>query len=101
LRGRIDVLLLHDSPWVEEYEGKIARDMRTQAVGIAVYEARPKAVFCGHLHISPFTIHRFEYGALYVRIDTSQKHRCYAVLRSKEGKIELWVNDRKVEEVSI
>jgi len=65
LRDRIDVLLLHDSPWLEEYNGRIAHDERTQAVGIAVYEARPKIVFCGHLHLSPYTIHRFEYGTLY------------------------------------
>jgi len=65
LRDRIDVLLLHDSPWLEEYKGRIAHDERTQAVGIAVYEARPKIVFCGHLHLSPYTIHRFEYGTLY------------------------------------
>ena len=57
LNGKIDVLILHDSPWLEEYTDKIVRNERTTAVGIVVYEAKPKATLCGHLHISPFTIH--------------------------------------------
>uniref|UniRef100_A0A7C2ZUY4 Metallophosphatase family protein n=1 Tax=Ignisphaera aggregans TaxID=334771 RepID=A0A7C2ZUY4_9CREN len=53
LSDKVDILLLHDSPWLEEYAGKIVRDERTAAVAIAIYEARPKLVFCGHLHLSP------------------------------------------------
>jgi len=98
LAGKIDILLLHDSPWLEEYRGMIARDERTQAVAIAIYEARPKIVFCGHLHLSPYTIYRFDYGTLYVRIDSSQKHRCYAVLNINNKKIEIWRDLEIVEE---
>ncbi|MHC1627407.1 MAG: metallophosphoesterase family protein [Candidatus Nezhaarchaeales archaeon] len=90
LRDKVDVLLLHDSPWLEEYAGKIARDERTAAVAIAIYEAKPKIVFCGHLHLSPCTIHRFNYGTLYIRIDTSQKHKCYAILNTSSMKVEVW-----------
>jgi len=101
LSGKIDILLLHDSPWLEEYKGRIAHDERTIAASIAVYEARPKIVFCGHLHLSPYTIHRFEYGTLYIRIDSSQKHRCYAILYPNNMKVEIWIDDREVNDVSI
>ena len=82
LRGRIDVLLLHDSPYVDvpEYRGRIADDERTAAVGAAIHEARPKIVLCGHLHVSPYTVYRLGCGTLYIRVDSSQKHRHYAIL---------------------
>ncbi|RLG77717.1 MAG: hypothetical protein DRO12_01545 [Thermoprotei archaeon] len=98
LSGKIDILLLHDSPWLEEYAGKIACDERVTAVGIAIYEAKPKMVFCGHLHLSPYTVHRFEYGTLYIRIDTSQKHRCYAIFYPNSMEIEIWY-DTKISKI--
>ncbi|MEM1610729.1 MAG: metallophosphoesterase [Sulfolobales archaeon] len=97
LRDKIDVLLLHDSPWLEEYGGRIARDERTTAVAIAIYEARPKMVFCGHFHLSPYTLHKFEYGTKYIRIDTSQKHRCYAILNPDSMNVEIWRDIDKIE----
>ncbi len=45
-----------------------------------IYETNPKLVLRGHLHILPCTIYRYEYGTLYVWIDSSQKHRAYLVL---------------------
>ncbi len=90
LNGKIDVLLLHESPWIEGYKGVIARDERTTAVAIAIYEARPKLVFCGHLHLSPYTVYKFEYGTFYIRIDSSQKHRCYVIFYLNNRKLEVW-----------
>ncbi len=99
LSGRIDILLLHDLPYAPEYEGRISRDKRTVTVAIAIYEARPRIVFCGHLHISPYTIHRFEYVTLYIRIDTSQKYKCYAILHLNSMEIEIWGDLENLTEV--
>lgn len=104
LSGRVDVLLLHDSPYidVEEYRGRIARDERTQAVGIAIYEAKPRIVFCGHLHLSPYTVHKFEYGTLYVRVDSSQKHRHYLIMYISNGiGVEVWRDYEKVNALDV
>lgn len=84
LSGKVDVLLLHGSSWIEEYIGMVARNERTAAVAIAIYETIPKLVFCGHL--PPYTIHRFDFGTTYICIDISQKHKCYcyAILSIKQ-----------------
>ena len=92
LKGKADVLLLHDSPRlpIPEYSF-IANDGRAQAVSIAIYEAKPRLALCGHLHIEkPYTIYRYEYGTLYVRIDSSQEHRAYLVLYTGSGRLEVW-----------
>ena len=100
LKGKIDILLIHDSPKLplKEY-GFIANNGRAQAVSIAVYEARPRIVFCGHLHMLPYTVYRYEYGTLYVRIDSSQKHMAYAMLYMDDMKIEVWRDHELVEKV--
>ncbi len=98
LRGRIDVLLIHESPKLPlpEYSF-MAEDGRAQAVEAAIREAMPRIVFCGHLHIEkPYTIHRLDFGALYVRIDSSQRHRCYAVLDTNSLVIEIWRDGERI-----
>ncbi len=77
----------------------MASDKRIQAVGIAIYEARPRIVFCGHLHMSPYTVYKYEYGTLYVRIDSSQKHMAYAMLHIDDMKIEVLRDHELVEKV--
>ena len=97
LKGKADVLLLHDSPKLplSDYE-RIADDARTRAVEVAVYEAKPKVVLCGHLHVSPYTVYRLEYGILYVRVDSSQAHRHYLILHTNSMAIEVWKDVDKV-----
>ena len=92
LKGRMDVLLLHDSSKLPLEDYKFMRyDAATHAVGIAIYKARPKLVMCGHLHIEkPYTIYKYEHGTLYVRIDSSQKHRAYVSLYTGSRRLEIW-----------
>ena len=100
LRGRVDVLLLHDSPKLplEEYKF-IADDERTRAVERAIHEAMPRIVFCGHLHVSPYTVYQYPSGTLYVRVDSSQSSRHYVTLRlGGETKLEIWRDWELVEE---
>jgi len=92
LRGRVDVLLLHDSPYIPSPEySAITRDERVEAVESAIREASPKLALCGHMHVSPYTVHRFPWGTTCVRIDSSQQHRAYALLRL-DGVVELWID---------
>ena len=97
LRGKVDVLLMHDSPKLplREY-ANIADDERVRAVTQAIEEARPRLVLCGHLHVSPYTVYRLEYGILYVRVDSSQAHRHYLILHTNSMVIEVWKDLDKV-----
>ena len=100
LRGRIDILLVHDSPKLplEEYNF-IADDERTRAVERAIHEATPRVVFCGHLHVSPYTIYQYPSGTLYVRVDSSQNSKHYILLHpGDKTKLEIWRDGELVEE---
>ena len=99
LKGKVDILLLHGSPklLLPEYSF-IANDRRAQAIGIAIYEARPKLALCDHLHMSPYTIYKFKYGTFHVRIDSSQKHRAYLILYTGSKKLEVWRDQEVLEE---
>ncbi len=71
LRGKVDILL-HDSPKLPLPECSfIADDGGAEAVDVAIYEVKLRLVLCRHLHMSSYTIYRYEYGTLYVRIDSS------------------------------
>ena len=90
------ILLLHDSQKLPLPECSfIADDGGAEAVDVAIYEVKLRLVLCGHLHMSSYTIYRYEYGTLYVRIDSSQKHRVCSVLYTGGGKLEIW-RDREV-----
>jgi len=101
LAGKVDVLLLHDSPYIPipEYSF-ITNNERTKAVEEAIRIVKPKVVFCGHLHISPYTVYRFNFGALYVRIDSSQKHGYYIIFHTNSTELEMWNDFEIVKEIS-
>ena len=97
LASKVDVLLLHDSPRLPLPECKdIANNARTRVVEEAIRIVKPRETFCGHLHISPYTVHRFSFKTLYVRVDSS--HRCYAILDLNDLAIEIW-RDREISKV--
>jgi len=75
-------LLIHGSLklLLKEYEF-MRDDVTIQTIGIAVYEARPRLVLCGQMHIeNPYTANTCEYWTLYTRVDSSQRHRVYLIL---------------------
>ncbi len=93
LRGRVDVLLMHESPPLPGYdhvewgEGALAAERVVRMV-------RPRLCFCGHLHAGePYTVYRLA-GSLCIRVDSSQRWRSYAVIAVEEGsgavRVELW-----------
>ena len=87
----IDILLIHEVPALKEVYPEIRVDHATRAVLEAIRIVKPKLVFNGHLHWSCYSTYRFEdIGTLYIRVDSSQKHRCYAILYPNSMKVEIW-----------
>jgi len=104
LRDRVDVLLLHNSPKLplEEY-GFMRDDEAVRAVEAAIYEARPKIALCGHIHTeNPYTVYRYEHGTLYIRVDSSQRHRAYLVMHTgNDVRLEIWRDSEALESVEL
>jgi len=102
--GKVDVLLLHDSPKLplEEYEF-MSDDVAARAVETAIYEAKPRIALCGHIHTeNPYTVYRYEHGTLYIRVDSSQRHRAYLVMYTGSGvKLEIWRDSETLESVEL
>ena len=98
----VDVLLLHEAPSLEIYRKIISFDFRTETALEAIKIIKPKIVFNGHLHFSPYTIYKFnDISTLYVRIDSSQAHRHYALYYPSKELIEVWRDYEKVDEVKV
>ena len=97
----IDILLLHEAPALDIYRNKIAFDKRTKTVLEVIKLIKPKLVFNGHLHFSPYTVYRFEFGTLYIRIDSSQTSRHYCIYYPKRDIIEIWRDKELVRIISV
>ncbi|MGC9072315.1 MAG: metallophosphoesterase family protein [Acidilobus sp.] len=91
LAGKVDVLLLHDSPRLPlPAYSSIIEDGRPQAVEAAISEARPRLAVCGHLHISPCTLFRRDDGVTCARVISSQEFKHYLVLYPGDMRLEFW-----------
>lgn len=76
----IDILVVHDVPDIPEYRGKINLHAGTSLVKEMIELFKPKLVLNGHVHLSEYTFTRLEYGGYYLRVDSSKKHRGFAVI---------------------
>ncbi|ASJ16686.1 hypothetical protein A3L04_06185 [Thermococcus chitonophagus] len=50
----------------------------------------------GYIHETPYTIHLGEFK--YLRVDSSQRHKAYALIDTEERKVEVFIDREKVEE---
>ena len=98
LKGKIDVLLIHETPYLPRIHEKQVESVGAKTALESVKIVKPKIVFNGHIHWSPYSIYRFPYHTLYVRIDSSQQHKTYAIFYPSTGKVEIWANLEKQEE---
>ena len=98
LRGRVDVLLMHESP---PPPGGAYTGPGAGAAAEAVRLSRPRLAFCGHIHAGePYTVHRLA-GSLCIRVDSSQRWRSYAVIDVDRAEAAVWVDARKELTVSL
>ena len=77
---QIDILLMHDVPDIPAYSENIVLHGGTLQVREVIYLLKPKIVLNGHVHLSEYTFARLDYGGHYLRVDSSKKHRGFALI---------------------
>ena len=88
-RFDIDILLIHDVPNIPEYSRMITMHAGTVQIREMIELFKPKLVLNGHVHLSEYTFAMLDYGGYYLRVDSSKKHRGFAVI--------YWNNNPRIE----
>jgi len=102
LEGRgVDILLMHETPYLPELFPFMRDDCASRTALEAVRVVKPRLVFNGHMHYGCCKFYEFSFGTKYVYIDSSQQHRCYAILSPKDERVEIWIDYREVEEAGM
>jgi Icc-related predicted phosphoesterase len=97
----MDVLLMHETPFLPSLFPFMSRSVGAMAALRAVEIVKPRLVVNGHMHSQRYGMYDFLFGTRYMFIDSSQQHRCYAVLYPKEDRVEVWRDLDKVSESSV
>jgi len=81
LKGKdIDVLLMHETPYLPELFPFMARDFRSETALEIVRIIKPRLVINGHMHSGGYKTHIFPWGTKYVYISSDQREKYYLVL---------------------
>jgi len=97
LRGKdIDILLIHETPFLPELFPFMARNFRSETALEAVKIVKPKLVINGHMHSGGYKTHIFPWRTRYIYIDSSQASRHYIILRTERMRIEIWKDLEKL-----
>jgi len=87
----IDILLIHAIPAIKEIYPDIRVSRATLAVLKTIRIIQPKIVFNGHLRRSCYAIYKFnDIRTIYIRIDSSQRYRCYSIYDTDNEELEVW-----------
>ena len=78
----IDILISHQPPYLPEIYPKMRYNEATELMLQAVEQIKPKLHLNGHMTAGCYSYYEFEWGK-YLRVDSSSKFRCYAVIDEK------------------
>ena len=104
LQGRsVDVLLIHETPYLPSLFPFMQRDYKSEAALEAVRIARPRLVVNGHMHHGGYKATVLPWGTTYVYIDSSQQNRHYLILyrRGESLEVEVWRDHEKIDTVKV
>ena len=97
LEGKeVDVLLIHETPYLPELFPFMRDDYTSRTALEAVRVVKPRLVFNGHMHYGGYKFYEFSFGTKYVYIDSSQQNRHYAILSINNMKLEVWKDFEEV-----
>ncbi len=102
---RVDVLLMHEVPALRGLYPRLRVGRGQVAALEAIRIVKPRVVVNGHLDWSCHTVARLDWGGgsstLYLRVDSSQLHKCYAIIDFERGVVEVLRDGELVEEAEI
>ncbi|BCU71500.1 metallophosphoesterase family protein [Stygiolobus caldivivus] len=77
---RLDIFLAHQPPYIPEVYPKMKFDEYSQMMFDAVEDLKPRLFLNGHMTAGCYSYYEFPSGTKYLRVDSSQSYRCYALL---------------------
>ncbi len=104
LEGKeIDVLLIHETPYLPQLFSFMAKDFRGLTVLEAIRIVKPRLVINGHMHSGCYKVASLSWSTKYIYISSDQKERCYLVLNTMNGNIlvEVWKDFEVTNEFSV
>jgi len=73
-------MMVLDVPDIPVYREDITMHAGTELVKEMIELIKPKLVLNGHIHMSEYTFTKLGFGGNYLRVDSSKKHRGFAVI---------------------
>lgn len=99
LLGRsIDVLLIHEVPYLPDLFKNIKDSVLSKTTSRTVELIKPKIVVNGHMH-EGFKVYKFNFGTLYLNVDSSQLSKHYIVI--DENKISVYKDVDQITELGL
>ena len=95
----IDILLIHETPFLPELFPFMTRDFRSETALEAIKIVKPRIVFNGHMHSGGYKFFDFPFGTKYIYVSSDQKERCYLILYTSNMKIEVWKDLEQVDSI--
>ncbi|BBD73331.1 hypothetical protein HS1genome_1720 [Sulfodiicoccus acidiphilus] len=93
-RRKVDILVMHQPPYLPEVYPNMRRDEGGLLALEAIREVSPRLFLNGHMTGECYTYYRFPWGTHYLRVDSSQECKHYAVLEG--GKVKVYDNRKEV-----
>ncbi|MDK2791104.1 MAG: hypothetical protein PWP15_1624 [Methanothermococcus sp.] len=99
----IDFFLCHETPELPVYSSnelecfKFRISKGSKLIMDTINLIKPKIVLNGHLHFTEYTLTRMDYGGLYIRVDSSEKSRSFAVIELDGERYSVGIHKESVE----
>ena len=104
LKGEnIDILLIHETPYLPQLFPFMAKDFRSLTILEAIRIVKPRLVINGHMHSGCYKVANLPWGTKYIYISSDQKERCYLVLNTMNDNIliEVWKDFEVAERIDV
>lgn len=83
IAGRLDLFVAHQPPYIPEVYPWVEEDEAGKLMLWALQELKPRLFLNGHMSAGCYSYYELPFGTKYLRVDSSQRERCYALLEER------------------